>query len=430
MLKCGRGLSRFARFTNTDTLSGSNLRAAPFVLVVLLGSLSATTSCKPKTNAFVAPPPPEVTVAHPDQRKVTRYLESTGTTEPFQSVDLRARVSGFLEEVHFKPGAHVKKGDLLFVIDKRPYQLSVDRAQAQVISDEAAFKAADSEASMAEELVEKRAGSEVDRVVKVGRRETSRAAIEASKAILASAKLDLEFCEVRSPIDGRITKNFVDVGNLIGTGGAQPTLLATVVSDKPIYVTVDASESDLLMVRRARLAKSPTSEPGQVAPGEWRPVDLATADSSEFNVHGHIDYVDPALNPQTGTIKVRCRFENETDNLLPGLFVRLRIFQDESEAMVVPDIALQAGQSGRFAFVVNEKDVVEARPVTIGTLDGTMRVVLSGLSQTDRVVVNGLQRVRPGMTVKPTLLAAQPPNSSPSSPAQNPAKPEAGEGSK
>src|SRR5262249_36215427 len=149
----------------------------------------------------------------------------------------------------------------------------------------------------------------------------------ASRAALESAKLDLEFCEVRAPIDGRITKNFVDIGNLVGAAG-QPTVLATLVTSRPMYVSVDASESNLLMVRRARLATAPGAEPGQLAPGEWRAVDLATTDTNEFSVHGRIDYVDPAVNPLTGTIRVRCRFENEDDFLLPGLFVRLRIFLD------------------------------------------------------------------------------------------------------
>lgn len=362
-----------------------------------------------KANTFAPPPPPEVTVAHPVHRAVTRYMESTGTTEAYQTVELRARVAGFLEQVLFKPGAAVKKGELLFVIDKRTYQAAVDRAQAQVMADEAAFTAAESEARIAEELASQRAGSEIDKITKIGRRDAARAAVEASKAALESAKLDLQFCDVSAPIDGRITKNLVDVGNLVGAGGSA-TVLATVVSSRPIYVTFDASESDLLMVRRARMAASPGAEPGEIAPGEWRPVDVATGDSDEFSIHGHIDYVDPALDPQSGTIRVRCRFENENDVLLPGLFVRIRVFLGTADAMLAPDIALLSDQSGRYALVVNDQDVVEVRRVTTGALDGAMRVVVSGLSATDRVVVNGLQRARPGATVKPTLkeLDAQP----------------------
>lgn len=359
-------------------------------------------ACKQKSNTFAPPPPPEVVVAHPTHRNVTRYLESTGTTEPYLSVDLRARVPGFLEQVNFKPGAMVKKGELLFVIDKRTYQAAVDQAQAQVLADEAAYKAAESDARIAEELAAQRAGSEIDRITKVGRRDSARAAVEASKAALQSAKLNLEFCEVYSPIDGRITKNLVDVGNLVGAAG-QATLLATVVSAEPIYVTVDASESDFINVRRARLAHNPAAEPGQIEPGVWRPVFLATADSDQYDINGVIDYVDPALNPQSGTIRVRCRFDNTDRMLIPGMFVRLRIFQDSGDALVVPDIALLSDQIGRYALVVNEKDTIEVRRVKIGTLDGGMRVVLEGLTEKDRLVVNALQRARPGLTVKPVL---------------------------
>jgi RND family efflux transporter MFP subunit len=367
--------------------------------LALLWSLSG---CKPEGNTFAPPPPPAVTVAHPIQRPVTQYLESTGTTEAFETVVLRARVPGFLEDYKFKPGAAVKKGDLLFVIDKRTYQATFDRLQAQVLSDEATYKAAQSDAKIAEELASQRAGSEIDKITKIGKRDAAKAQVEASKAALETAKLDLEFCEVRAPIDGRITKNFVDIGNLVGAAG-QPTELATLVSSKPLYVSIDASERDVLTVRQQRLAKAPDAEPGQVAPGEWRPVDLAITDEEEFKVRGHIDYVDPAINAQTGTLRVRCRFENENEKLLPGMFVRLRFLLDTAPAMLVPNIALLSNQSGRYALVVNDKDVVEVRQVKIGALDGSMRVVLEGLLPSDRVVVNGLQRARPGATVKPTL---------------------------
>ncbi len=380
--------------------SGIIICRALGLFVAALGS--TLIGCKPKVNAYAPPPPPEVTVSHPIRRPVTRYLEYTGTTEAFQTVDLRARVAGFLERVDFRPGARVKKDDLLFMIDKRPYQAAVDRAQAQVLAAEAAYKAAESDARIAEELAAQRAGSEIDKITKIGRRDSAKAAIEASKAALESAKLDLEFCDVRAPIDGRITKNFVDVGNLVGAAG-QPTLLATIVSVQPLYVSIDASESDVVEVRRARMALSPDLEPGQMAPGVWRPVDLATADEDEFLVHGRVDYVDPALNPQTGTLHVRCRFENEREVLLPGMFVRVRVLLTTSEETLAPDIVLQSDQSGRYALVVNDQDIVEVRHVKIGALDGVMRVVAEGISLSDRIIVNGLQRARAGAVVKATL---------------------------
>lgn len=384
-----------------------------FALTVV--SAIASAGCKRPTNAFAPPPPAAVSVAHPIQRPVTQYTESTGTTEAFESVELRARVPGFLDEINFKPGAFVKKDALLFTIDKRTYLAAVDRAQAQVLADEATLKAAESDAKIAEELFAKRAGSEIDKINKIGKRDASQAQVLASRAALKTAKLDLEFCEVRAPIDGRITKNAVDVGNLVGAAG-QPTILATLVSSKPIYVNLDTSESTLILVRKMRIAKSPGAEPGEIAPGQWRPVNMTTGENDDFNIHGRIDYVDPALNPQTGTIRVRCRFENEDGQLLPGMFVRVRVLLETAPAILAPDIALLSGQSGRYALVVNDKDAVEVRPVKIGVLDGTMRVVLEGLSVSDRIIVNGLQRGRPGATVKPTLvtLASEQPTTKPS----------------
>ena len=363
--------------------------------------------CGPPANTYAPPAAPEVTFSHPIRRQVTDYLEYTGTTEAYETVDLRARVTGFLEQVNFKPGARVKKGDLLFVIDRRPFQATVNRLKAEVLADEARWKAAEWEAKTAEDLAAKRAGSEIDKIDKIGKRDSAAAAIEAAKAALESATLDLEFCEVRAPIDGRITKNYVDVGNYVGAPG-QLTTLATVVNSRPLYVSVDVSESDVLLVRRQRMSKDQRIEPGQIRLGEWRTADLAIGPSNLFNVHGHVDYVDPALNPQSATIHVRFRFENEDDFLLPGLFGRVRMPLETIDAVVAPDIALLSDQGGRFAYVVNEKDVVEIRRVKIGQLDGAMRVVVDGLTTSDRIVINGLQRVRPGVTVKAVLREIAP----------------------
>lgn len=392
-------------------------RSARRALTYLTLALCAS-ACEPATNTFAPPPPPAVTVAHPVERPVTRYLEYTGTTEASEEVDLRARVAGFLEQKLFKSGAAVRAGELLFVIDRRPYQAAVNRARAQVLADEAAALAAEAEARIAEELAAQRAGSEIDRITKVGRRDAARAAVLASKAMLESAELDLGFCEVRAPIDGRISRGFVDVGNLVGAGG-EATLLARLVSAQPIFVTLDASERDLMIVRKARLAVAPSAEPGQIAPGEWRPVDAATADSDRFDIRGRIDYVDPALDPRTGTIRVRCRFANEDERLLPGMFVRVRIFLETADALLVPDIALLSDQGGRYALVVGAGDTVEARRVELGALDGGQRVVLAGLAAADRVVVNGLQRARPGLAVRATLAQREhgPAASEPSAPA-------------
>jgi RND family efflux transporter MFP subunit len=377
------------------------LRPAPIVAAPILAAVllpAGTSACTHKSNAFAPPPPPKVTVAHPVQKEVTHYLEYTGTIEAHQVVDLRARVPGFLDKVLFKPGAKVKKDDLLFVIDKRTYEAAVKHAEAQLESDRAALQGAEADAKIAEELASQRAGSEIDRIIKLARRDSAKAAIAAAQAEVDRTRLDLEFCEVRAPLEGRITKNFVDAGNLVGQG--LPTLLATLVESRPMYVSVDISESDLLTLRRARMQKDPSLEPGQIAPGEWRPVDLAIADRGEFSFHGHVDYVDPLLNAQTSTIRVRCRFENEDEFLLPGLFVRLRFPTATGTAVLAPDTALLSDQAGRYALVVDEHDEVQVHRVSVGELDGSLRVVSSGLTTGDRLVVNGLLRARPGAKVQ------------------------------
>jgi multidrug efflux system membrane fusion protein len=370
---------------------------------VLLGAL-VSGGCAPHSNAFAPPPPPKVTVGRPVQKNVTHYLEYTGTVEAHQMVELRARVPGFLDQVRFKPGAKVQKDDLLFVIDKRNYEAAVGRAEAQLASDKAALQGAESDAKIAEELASQRAGSEIDRIIKAARRDSARAAITAAEAEVVRTRLDLEFCDVRAPISGRITKNFVDVGNLVGQG--LPTPLATLVEQKPVYVSVDVSESDLLNVRRERMQRDSSLEPGQVAPGEMRPVELALGSSAEFSVRGKVDYVDPLLNAQSGTIRVRAVFENEDEFLLPGMFVRLRFPMQNEAAVLAPDIALLSDQGGRYALVVDDHDEVQRRGVTVGELDGTQRVVTSGLSVDDRLVVNGLLRARPGAKVQPQEAAA------------------------
>jgi RND family efflux transporter MFP subunit len=362
-----------------------------------------------ESNAYVAPPPPEVIVQTPVRRDVTDYLTYTGIVEASETVELRARVKGYLESMHFEPGQRVSVGDLLFVIDKSEYAAAVERGEAIVQSRAAALDGAENDARLARELADQRAGPEIDALIKAARRDAMRADLAAAEADLIEARLNLEYTEVRAPIDGRITVNNVDVGNLVGH--TEPTLLATIVQATPAYVSVDVSESDVIAVRRNRVSEGADRagiEPGQVAPGEWRPSELAIATEDEFSVKGRIDYVEPRLNTETGTLRIRTRYENEDESLLPGLFTRVRFAMSSEDSLLVPESALLSDQQGRYALVVNNENTVEVRRVEIGPLDGAMRVVTEGLNPDDRVIVLGVLRARQGSKVTPKTQELRP----------------------
>lgn len=356
-------------------------------------------------NVYAPPPPPEVIVAHPVKRDVTRYLTYTGVVEASERVEVRARVKGFLESMHFRPGQRVTIGDLLFVIDRREYEAALAQRQAAVASARATLELARTTLERAEQAFALGGVSDLEVREKRAARDEAKAALDLSLAGEERAALDLEYCDVRSPIEGRITRNYVDVGNLVGQ--SESTLLAEIVRATPAYVSVDVSESDVLAVRREResAGNQAEREPGQVAPGVWMPTELSLADEAGFSVTGRVDYVDPALNVETGTLRVRSRYDNEDEALIPGYFARVRFPMSSREALQVPEAALLTDQQGRYAMVVNEKDEVEVRRVRIGALDGTMRVVEEGLEPTDRVIVLGVLKARPGSKVNPKAEA-------------------------
>lgn len=401
---------------NESVSGGSNSHAArrtgrrraigPLViasLATLLGSCSKGSD----KNAYVPPPPPEVIVANPVERDVVSYLRYTGTIEASESVDLRARVQGFLEKVNFQPGQRVKKGELLFVIDKRQFQNELDQARAAMAAAQAAHKGAENDARLARELADQKAGPEIDAIIKAARRDVAEAEIERARARVADAELNLSYCEITAPIDGRVTRNLVDVGNLVGRG--EPTLLATIVQSTPAYVSVDVSESDVLAVRREleKAGQLGKNEPGQIGPGKWRPCELALTGQAEYKFPGRVDYVEPQLNQQTGTLRVRTVYENTDEALLAGYFAAIRFPMSSESSLLVPEAALLTDQQGRYALIVNDENKVEVRRVTLGTLDGDTRVVSEGLEPDDRVIVLGVLKARPGSVVTPKMQAAE-----------------------
>jgi RND family efflux transporter MFP subunit len=345
-------------------------------------------------NRYVPPPPSEVTVAHPVERDVTTYSEFSGHTVAVKAVDIRARVQGYLQSFHFQAGSDVTEGDLLFVVEPDLYAARAQQFEADVARAEAQAEAANQQLAIAESIFQKNAGSKTDLVQKTQARDEARAAVAQARANLAAAKLDLSYTRIYAPISGRIDRNYVDVGNLVGAG--QATVLASIVSYDPIYAYFDVSERELLhypeLLGRhdadAAEAERPVAELG-----------LVTEDG--FPHQGTIDYSSNRVDPSTGTIEVRAVFPNTEHLLVPGLFVRVRVPASRGRALLVPNDAVAVDQSGQYVLVVDDKNVVQHQRIKTGALVDGMRVVDDGLSASTRVVVNGMQRARPGSEVKP-----------------------------
>ncbi len=408
---------------------------------IVLGGLIVLVGCR-DNNAYVAPPPPEVTVSLPEKRSVTVYQEYTGNTRAIESVDLRARVRGFLKEVRFVAGSNVKAGDLLMVIEEEPFQVQVEQAKARLAVAEAALSKAEEskvrEVSAAQvaldqaqlllsqieenrqrnlvnrnaaskqefdqaEANRKKAAAQVDADKASAEQSkadydiailSAKANIEQARADLRNAEINLGYCRITAPIDGRISRKLADEGNLVGDG--QATILATILKDKPIYAYMNVSEADLLRFREQVRKGERVSYSKGVSP-----VDLAMLNETGYPHHGRIDYADPGLDPTTGTVSVRGIFPNDEETILSGLFVRLRVpMEERQDALLVPERSLGLDQGGQFLLIVDEKGMVEQRPVVIGSAVGELRVIEKNLKATDLVVVKGLQKARPGLKVK------------------------------
>ncbi|WP_437202214.1 efflux RND transporter periplasmic adaptor subunit [Planctomicrobium sp. SH664] len=388
--------------------------------VCLLTTLLLLTGCQPR-NQLITPPPPKVTVALPLQKPVLEYFETTGRTRAVANIELRARVGGYLESIAFRDGDNVRKGELLFVIDKAPFEAALASAQAQLAKAEAQLQLAEQQLARTSALALNDAATKSALDIQEAERASRVADVAASKAAVRDAELNLSYTEIHAPFDGRIGRHLVDIGNLVIEG---QTVLGTLDSTDPIHVYFELSETDLLkfmeMIRTGVLKFSDASPPQ---------VEMALGSSGDFAYKGVLDFRAFGVDPGTGTTERRAVFPNPDGELIPGLFVRVRIALGEpKEQLVVEERALSSDQRGDFVLVVNSKNVVEQRPVKLGILTGGMRVILSGITPQDRIVINGLQRARPGSTVDPTLstMGAPPtvPQTAPPAAAADP-KPEA-----
>ncbi len=370
-------------------------------ILLIVGMLAA---CDQR-NEYQEPPSPKVTVAKPLEQEIIDYLEFTGTTHAFEEVEMRARVAGFLQSMEFTPGTRVEKGDLLFVIDPSEYQAELDAAKAELSSAEAQVNRAKIEFKRAERLFKQKAGAETDVVKWRGERDVARAAVLRAKAKVEKAGLHLSYTQVTAPITGRVSRNLVDLGNLVGE--SEPTLLTKVTRFDPMYAYFNLNERDLLKamaVNRKEIEKKGL-DPGKDSQAEaGMKVSLGLANEGGYPHEGIVDFTESGVDPATGTLQLRGVFPNPGPArvLIPGLFTRLRMPIGKREnALLVTERAIGSDQGGRFLLTVNSENMVEKKPIRMGQLVDGLRVIEEGLQADDRVVVNGIQRARPGAKVDP-----------------------------
>lgn len=378
-----------------------------FTLLVSVAGWGLTGCDENESVAGGAPTLPTVSVTRPIVRQVTDYDVYSGRLEATQIVDVRSRVSGFLDKVTYNDGAIVQQDDLLFVIDVRPYQAELNRAEAEVARAEAQRRLAASEFERISSL-RGTAASETEFFNARQAMESAEAAVAAGRAAVESARLNVEWCQVKAPISGRAGRRLVTPGNLITGGAGQATLLTTITSVDPIYCYVEVDERSVRRYQRLNREEGrPSAREGKVA------VQLALSDEDEFRHEGHIDFVDNRIDPATGTIIVRGVFPNPTGELLPGFFARLRLpGRGPYEAVLVPEEAIATNLAQQYVLVVGPDDVVQLRPVTPGNVFNGLRAV-EGIASDARVIVKGLTQAQPGVKVQPQEVPIQTAGESP-----------------
>jgi RND family efflux transporter MFP subunit len=379
----------------------NRFRRVPIAAVVILGLSSVLVGCARAPSEAPASAPLPVMVSHPVERDVTDYADFTARTAAVDSVEMRARVWGYLEKVNFKEGDVVEKGDVLFEIDPRIYRAALDQAKAEVERQKAQRDLDEIEFRRSTALLRRNAVSREELDQAVARRGVSRAGLAAAEARVEQAELDLGYTKVTAPVSGRASRYVVTVGNLIQAGDqGGGTLLTTIVSVDPMYAYFDVDEHTALRVRQlVREGKADSPRDGGF------PVSLGLANEEGHPHQGTVNFVDNQVNPKTGTIRLRGVFPNKDQVLLPGLFARVRTpIGRPHQALLVSERALDTDQGQKILYVVNDKNEVAIRPVRLGALHNGLREIADGLKPGEQVVVDGMQNVRPGVTVEPNLV--------------------------
>lgn len=348
---------------------------------------AALTGCGPDQGSQ-APAAPNVTVSKPVKSVITDWDSFTGRFEATDSVDVRSRVSGYLEKVAFQDGAIVKKGDLLFVIDSRSFQAAVVQAQGKLAQVRSQLALAEQEFARANVLIESKTIARSLYDQRLQARQAAQAEVLSAEGALSNAKLDLEFTRITAPMSGRISRKLISEGNLVNGGNSNATLLTTIVSLDPIDIYFDIDEQSYLKYRRQTPANPNQSQVRIALPGEIEP-----------SMTGHMDFIDNRLDPSTGTLRQRARVSNRDLHLSPGQFGRVQFSSQAAyPALLLPDNAISVDATRKVVYVLNAQNKVEIRPVTLGKLHDGLREISSGLQEQDRVIVDGLQRVRAGDT--------------------------------
>lgn len=344
---------------------------------------------------------PRVQVVEPEVRTLTEWKEFTGRFEAVEMVELRARVTGYLDKVHFDDGQMVENGDLLFEIDPRPYEAAVARAEAELSRMDSQLKLAELDTKRGERLLTQSAISQEEVDTRRARFQEANANVASAAAALKTAKLDIQYAKITAPVSGRISNRRVDVGNLIGSGDTGEAL-TTIVSLDPLHFVFDVSETEYL-----ELIRLPEGQE-QLVNGRTMPTELKLIDEKDWTREGRIDFVDNRLDENTGTLRMRVVVDNADGVLRPGLFARLRLpTSQNAEAMLIPDKAIVTDQAAKVVMTVNAEGKVIPKPVELGTLQGNMRVIRSGLTTSDQIIVEGLLRARPGTEVNAVPYQAE-----------------------
>ena len=369
-------------------------------LVVLLCTISLQ-ACNGSNNTYVPPPPQQVRVALPLQQTVTRYFELTGNTAAINSVNIEARVQGFLETIDYRDGMMVKKGTQLFSIQSNTYQAQVDQAQATLASAQASQVGANLEYQRQLNLSKQQVTTQTAIDSAKATLDQANATILNAKASLDLAMINLGYTKVLAPFDGTVTAHLVDIGALVGVSG--PTMLATMVQTDPLYANFSVSESQVLSIKQSMAARGRTLTQADLP---TIPVEIGLQGEPGYPFKGHLDYVSPQIDSATGTLSVRALIDNKDHALLPGLFVRVRVpVGHEDKALLVRDDAIGTNQQGSYVLVVGKDETVAQKLVKTGQREGPLRVIEAGLDGGDLVITEGIQQATPGAKVAPEKVA-------------------------